>query len=179
MTKEQFNDIQERLKVYRKERGLTYENQSNGLMANILEELAEYLRAGDDNERIDALCDMAVFILNSFELKKYEIEEILYFLCDEDECFINSTFVNDIFELVDNYITFGKRDNKYLGRSLFILFLGIKDKNYDIYKCMLETIKEISSRTGYYDEIQKKFIKDKNQLNEYKADYESCKKEIR
>ena len=43
---------------------------------------------------------------------------------------------------------------------------------------MLETIKEISSRTGYYDENIHKFVKDTSdeaKAKWYKADYEKCK----
>ena len=43
---------------------------------------------------------------------------------------------------------------------------------------MLETIKEISSRTGYYDENIHKFVKDKSEETKakwYKPNYEKYK----
>ncbi|MCZ6166047.1 hypothetical protein O6B98_08255 [Campylobacter ureolyticus] len=43
---------------------------------------------------------------------------------------------------------------------------------------MLETIKEISSRTGHYDENIHKFVKNKSDEAKskwYKADYDKCK----
>lgn len=51
-----------------------------------------------------------------------------------------------------------------------------KNLGFDFYKCILETIKEIESRTGFYDERLKKFIKDTSdeaKAKWYKADYES------
>ncbi|EJS4223856.1 hypothetical protein NWZ76_000374, partial [Campylobacter jejuni] len=34
----------------------------------------------------------------------------------------------------------------------------VKNLGFDFYKCMLEKIKEIESRTGFYDERLKKFV---------------------
>ncbi|HAA1585827.1 TPA_asm: hypothetical protein GD700_07550 [Campylobacter jejuni] len=53
-----------------------------------------------------------------------------------------------------------------------------KNLGFDFYKCMLEKIKEIESRTGFYDERLNKFIKDTSdeaKAKWYKADYESCR----
>ncbi|EHT2883411.1 hypothetical protein KXJ91_001403 [Campylobacter coli] len=48
MTEIQFNEIKERLTDWRNERGLTYENQQEGFLGNVFEELSEYFRAKDD-----------------------------------------------------------------------------------------------------------------------------------
>lgn len=54
----------------------------------------------------------------------------------------------------------------------------IERLGYDPYQCMLETIKEISSRTGTYNEAIGKWVKDKSpeaMAKWHKADYEGCK----
>ena len=53
-----------------------------------------------------------------------------------------------------------------------------KNLDYDFKIAMLETIKEISSRTGSYDENAKKWVKDTSpeaKAKWYKADYERAR----
>ena len=64
--------IRKALKEWRKERHLTRENQLSGLINNLQEEVNELKEAKDDYERIDALCDMAVFAFNVLD-DDYEI----------------------------------------------------------------------------------------------------------
>ena len=54
----------------------------------------------------------------------------------------------------------------------------VTEMGYNFYECMLETIKEISSRTGHYDKNIHKFVKNKSDeavKKWYKADYSKCK----
>ena len=78
MNNKQFNEIKSRLADWREERHLTYENQQKGFLGNIFEEVSEYFRAKDDYERIDALCDIAVFCINSYNVsfEHFKYEEI-------------------------------------------------------------------------------------------------------
>ncbi|HEA7782647.1 TPA: hypothetical protein RXL88_001771, partial [Campylobacter coli] len=68
MTEIQFNEIKERLKQWRQERHLTYENQRKDFLGNVFEKASEYFRAKDDLERVEALCDIAVFCFNAFDI---------------------------------------------------------------------------------------------------------------
>lgn len=65
MTDQQLQDLLTRLEKWRAERGITYEMQREGLLGNVLEECTEFVRATSAYDRIDALCDIAVFVLNS------------------------------------------------------------------------------------------------------------------
>lgn len=46
-------------------RHLTVEDQRAGLFGNVMEELTELVRARTDDERVDALCDICIFAINS------------------------------------------------------------------------------------------------------------------
>ena len=68
--------------------------------------------------------------------------------------------------------------NYILSSVLHVCIEMIKNKGYDPYLAIKETIKEISSRTGTYDKNLSKWIKDSSEEAKakwYKANYESCK----
>lgn len=177
MTLEQEQQLEQLLKQWREERHLSIESQRDGLIGNLCEEMAEYYRATNKSEKIDALCDMYVFCMNSLdeELKllynkytsgpvypailKYSMRfSILQFIADDTVRHLN---VNSAAYML----------MKNIERE-------VKELDYNFYKCMMETIKEISSRTGHYDENIHKFVKDKSEEAKskwYKADYEKCK----
>ncbi|EPE0650346.1 hypothetical protein ACSFW4_001739 [Campylobacter jejuni] len=174
MTEREFNLIKERLTDWRNERGLTYENQQSGFLGNVYEELSEYFRAKNDLEKIDALCDIAVLIINSFEFLQYV-----------SFAKINKKSIFEIMEHLNSYFIEYRDKIKYYNEYKEFEYLMIIEIEYlvnilgfDFYKCMLQTIKEIESRKGYYDENLNKFIKDTSdeaKAKWYKADYESCR----
>lgn len=178
MTEKQFNEIKERLAKWRKDRHLTYKNQQAGFLGNVFEEVSEYFRAKDNLERIDALCDIVIFSLNSFNIEYEEIYE------DLDFCLLptNTLIANILTELrfasyfyLHNHL---KKSKSYISEMLANINLLVERLGFDFYKCMIQTIKEIESRTGYYDENLNKFIKDTSdeaKAKWYKADYESCR----
>ena len=59
------NEIINRLETWRKERILDatqgFEFDLNNQVSFLTEEITEYLRAKNDNDKIDALCDLTVF----------------------------------------------------------------------------------------------------------------------
>ncbi|EGK8212147.1 hypothetical protein IO479_001366 [Campylobacter coli] len=168
MTQEQFNEIKERLAKWRKERHLTYENQREEFLGNVFEKISKYFRAKDDLERIDALCNIAVFYTNSFSFKHKIIPLDSDFLPED-------LFSHLIYELSISCVEKGNKLNlkfieKNLGYGFLILIeMILKDLGFNFYKCMLETLKEIESRTGYYDEGLNKFTKDKGAYNTKEA----------
>lgn len=175
MILEQEQHLQDLLKQWREERHLTVENQRDGLMGNLCEEMAEYYRATNKSEKIDALCDMCVYCINSLNKPIKVIKEDFNF---------NKLSLVKIDKLywINNCLSRGKsekyRINKELYSFIYINQLEIEEMGYDFYECMLETIKEISSRTGHYDENIHKFVKDKSneaKAKWYKADYEKCR----
>ena len=162
MTTIELRDLETRLAVWRAERHLSTAEQKEGLLANILEELTEYCRAITIDDKIDACCDILVFLLNS------KNEPVSLVNGEKTKLLDKYDFCNTIFT------------NMFNNRAIHTTIYQIENSGYDSYKCMLETIKEISSRTGHFDETIGKFVKDKSpeaQAKWYKADYDKCKKE--
>lgn len=166
MTEIQFNEIKQRLAKWREERHLTYENQMEGFLGNVFEEVSEYFRAKDDLEKVDALCDIAVLMINSFEFLEY-----VSFAPIEKKV--------DIFQIIEHFTGYFieyrdkiKYSNDYKEfEYLMIIEIEylINNLGFDFYKCMMETIKEIESRTGEYNENLKKFIKHDGAYTESEA----------
>lgn len=156
MTEMQFNEIKERLADWRSERGLTYENQQAGFLGNVYEEVIEYFRAKDDLERVDALCDIVIFCFNSFDLEFKEMGKIY----DFDVTKINIVDIADY--LTYTTAKFMRKDFKDFNNIYRLVFNCehlCKNLGFDFYKCMLQTIKEIESRTGEYNAMVGKFLK--------------------
>lgn len=156
------------LTEFKKERDLTSDIQLDGLLGNLLEELCELERAQTDLESIDALCDIIVFLLNATEYT--DIDNI-----NQDELINNfiGTYPNaniekfeysteELIELITKCpknLKDGREIISTINIAIFILTMMISKLGYNPYKCMMETIKEISSRKGYWDNNIKKFIK--------------------
>ncbi|MCW1526038.1 hypothetical protein OLR83_02115 [Campylobacter jejuni] len=154
MAEIQFNLIKERLADWRNERSLTYENQQAEFLGNVFEKVSEYFRAKDDLERVKALCDIAVFCFNAFDIIDFD-----YYceFCSDNENIEIYNLTDEISEVCYKVIK-----KLYVKTSIprIISYCQYLCKNlgFDFYKCMLEKIKEIESRTGFYDERLKKFV---------------------
>ena len=184
MTLEQEQKLEQLLKNWREERHLTVESQRNGLMGNLCEEMAEYYRATNESEKIDALCDIYVFCMNSLD------EDLKVAIDDFDRTLISEIYITQRFklrlvsEIELKLIELKAKDivvdtfNLYLYVFMRCVENEVLRLGYNFYECMLETIKEISSRTGYYNEDMHKFVKDKSReavKKWYKADYDKCR----
>lgn len=174
MTEIQFNEIKERLSKWRQERHLTYENQRKDFLGNVFEKVSKYFRAKDDLERVEALCDIAVFCFNAFDLKLGVFSNIkrasMIHLIDH----FTSYFIEHNNKTVYN----NNKDEDFEYLLIVEIEILVKNLGFDFYKCMLQTIKKIKSRTGHYDENLNKFIKDTSdeaKAKWYKADYKSCR----
>ena len=166
MTAIELKDIETRLSIWRGERHLTIEGQKQGLVSNILEELTEYSRSQNDLERIDSLCDIMVFTINSFDyIELYKGFTVSEMQSIPEARALAISVLEDI-----------------INRPYYVIYVccqAIRVMGYNPYHCMLETLKEISSRTGHYDETIGKFVKDTSDEAKskwYKADYSLCKK---
>lgn len=184
------NEIFKKLKQWREDRNIV-QSAENDYKANMFEELSEYYRAKDDNERIDAICDMAIFTINHYELnnldndtsigeRKYKgiftVRDVQILLSMpeilSDDIIISGDYIKDL-------------PKKSLTRIFLACWKSAEIFGYDFEKCMLETIKEISSRRQdpkqFADWVENgasgKWLKNQNQDPDtlYKADYESCK----
>ena len=185
-------EIYKGLKAWRKERGITAESQKEGYIVNVMEELGELATALREYERfskpsypypknkkyaehwiIDALCDISVFTINAWadipcELKRTEIELKKSSL---DADYILKQMVEKCARL--SYF-------EWVDVSAFNIILIncaylCEHYGFNFQIAMDETIKEISSRTGTYDENAKKWIKDESdeaKAKWYQANYE-------
>ena len=177
------SEIYKGLDEWRAERGITAESQKTGYLVNVMEELGELSTAlrlleksksvNDSHELkcaehfiIDALCDISVFTINAgadipcynkptrLELEPcLSLDNLLKEIADHQRCFNGITLC---------YV---------LGVCASLCY----QYGFDFQKAMDETIKEISSRTGSYDEKAKKWIKDTSdeaKVKWYQANYE-------
>lgn len=175
------NEIYAKLKAWRAERKITAQSQKEGYIINIMEELGELATALREYERfskpsypypknkkyaehgiIDALCDISVFTINAgADIIPDEIDtrnnQSLSFLLAWINYFESSNFV------------------KHANDVLMCCASVCEQYGFNFEIAMLETIKEISSRTGSYDENAKKWVKDTSEAAKskwYQANYE-------
>ena len=188
------NEIYAKLKAWRHERGITAQSQKEGYLVNVMEELGELATALREYERfskpsypypknkkyaehgiIDALCDISVFTINAVADIPYSLTP---FIIETKREFS----VADIFVAIADFI---RADNNgapfnYYDFALILKYCASVCEQYgfNFEIAMLETIKEISSRTGAYDENAKKWVKDESdeaKAKWYKADYNKAR----
>ena len=181
-------EIYKGLAEWRAERKITAESQKEGYLVNVMEELGELAQALRDYEKfsatdwpyptdiqeaeheiIDALCDISVFTINAgadipCENKptRLELEPCL-------------SLDNLLKEIADHQRRFNSITLCYV---LGVCASLCHQYGFNFEIAMLETIKEISSRTGTYDEVSKKWVKDTSdeaRAKWYQADYEKAR----
>ena len=183
------------LAEWRTERGITAESQKAGYLVNVMEELGELATALRDYEKlskadlacydtvkkvaehgiIDALCDISVFTINAGADFPRAVKPLLL----EAE---RELSVADIFAAIADFIRADVKGSpfNYYDFALILKYCASVCENYgfNFQKAMEETIKEISSRTGSYDENAKKWVKDTSdeaKAKWYQADYEKAR----
>ena len=168
------NEIYAQLEAWRAERKITAESQKEGYIINIMEEFGELsqalrgleiesVRKTAEHGIIDALCDIAIFTINAGadirdEYKPLSIDTTNTF--SDFNCLLLYTSTFDFKKILLNCAVLCE---KY---------------GFNFELAMLETIKEISSRTGSYNEATKKWEKDLSdeaQAKWYSANYELAK----
>lgn len=147
-------------------------------LADAARELIKYKEvtlADAEHEIIDALCDIAVFTINAGAELPSEINPL--FIESKREL-----SVADIYIAIADFIRedYDCSAFDYYNFALILNYCAsvCESYGYDFEIAMLETIKEISSRTGTYDENAKKWVKDKSdeaKAKWYKADYEKAR----
>ena len=180
-------EIYAQLEAWRDERKITAESQKEGYIINIMEELGELsqalrglqfenVRKTAEHEIIDALCDIAIFTINAGEHIPCELKhtEMEFKKSSLDADYILKQMVERCAFL--SYFEWGeaKSFNIILANCAYLC----KHYGFNFQIAMDETIKEISSRTGAYDENAKKWIKDESdeaRAKGHKADYEKAR----
>ena len=172
--------IYSQLKAWRDERKITAESQKDGYLRNVMEEFGE-LAVGLRDYANWSKCDLRFCQIHKEMAERVIVDAI----CDISVLTINAgADIRDEYKplSIDTTNTFSDLNCLLLYTSTFdfkkILLncAGVCEKygfNFEI--AMLETIKEISSRTGSYNEATKKWEKDMSdeaQAKWYKADYE-------
>lgn len=142
VTKEQLQNISNRLTRWREERGLTKESQIVGISGNFYEEVTELHRAKTVDEKVDAYCDMFIYLANTFGVDDYDkiVEK------SGVSCLMLCPFEG----VLESY-------NYIMGQTL----KKIWELGYDPYKAINEAITHIESRTGEWDNELKKWKKHK------------------
>ena len=184
-------EIYKGLAEWRAERGITAESQKAGYLVNVMEEFGELASALRDYEKfsateqdtakkqkaeyeiIDALCDISVFTINAgadinCNEKLESINTTQTTRCNSSLSFLLSECGNfDYYGKLSSYVCF----NQILLSCAKIC----ENYGFNFEIAMLETIKEISSRTSAYDEKAKQWVKDTSdeaKAKWYQANYE-------
>ena len=189
-------EIYKGLAEWRAERGITAESQKAGYLVNVMEEFGELAQALRDYEKfskhdcpyceidkqkaehdiIDALCDISVFTINAWadipcKLKRTEIE-LRKSSLDADY------ILKQMVEKCARFSYFEWGETSAFNIILINCAYLCEHYGFNFQIAMDETIKEISSRTGAYDEVSKKWVKDESneaKAKWHKADYEKAR----
>lgn len=153
MNNNELKFIYESLKKWRETRNILTYNQLTSFRGNIFEEITEFYRANNDNERIDALCDICIFYLNT----KENITDFSFPDLEQMEP------INDLLIIMDDLVNYMMNiqmlyKNNEIDYFFIQICIIINSLGYNWDECMKETIKEISSRTGFintYGKFQK------------------------
>lgn len=171
-------EIYKRLELWRKERGL---DSSQGFIFDLdkqvsflTEEITEYLRAKDEFEKIDALCDLTVFSINAINGIDNNYDDIF----SDTYCLQKRNY--HIANLIDRipYMFKCRQNGKYSFVDIIEISRYMIENmgfNYDL--CMNETLLEIESRKGAFNNESgkwEKFKDDESIKFWYKANYEVC-----
>ena len=189
-------EIYKGLAEWRAERGITAESQKEGYLVNVMEEFGELATALREYERfskpsypyqknkkyaehgiIDALCDIGVFTINvGADINCNEKLESINTTTQTTRCNSSLSF---LLSECGNFDYYGKLSSYVCFNQILLSCAKLCEQygfNFEI--AMLETIKEISSRTGAYDENAKKWVKDESDEERakwYKADYNKAR----
>ena len=185
-------EIYKGLAEWRAERGITAESQKEGYLVNIMEELGELATALRDYEKfsateqdttkkqkveyeiIDALCDISVFTINvGADINCNEKLESINTTTQTTRCNSSLSF---LLSECGNFDYYGKLSSYVCFNQILLSCAKLCEQyGFNFQIAMDETIKEISSRTGAYDEKAKKWVKDESdeaKAKWYQADYE-------
>lgn len=190
------------LKSWRNERNLTVTGQRKGFTNNVLEEIREFFVAIGKEDReleLDALCDVLVVVFNTVSEREDILDKVNCPLVEQTtyiqitgisrspralmsgitKMLLESEFAlekvietkaetnkEQVDEIVEA-ITTQRAYSAYLATAHICELRG-----YDLSKAMEETLKQINSRKGYYDDKINKFIKTTKPEEEYKANYQ-------
>ena len=187
-------EIYNQLEAWRAEHKITAENKKDYLI-NVMEEFGELASALRDYKKfsateqdtakkqkaeyeiIDALCNISVFTINvGADINCNEKLESINTTTETTRCNSSLSF---LLSECGNFDYYGKFSSYVCFNQILLSCAKLCEQygfNFEI--AMLETIKEISSRTGSYDENAKKWVKDESdeaRAKWHKADYEKAR----
>ena len=126
---------------------------------------------------IDALCDISVFTINvRADINCNEKLESINTTTQTTRCNSSLSF---LLSECGNFVYYGKFSSYVCFNQILLSCAKLCEQyGFNFGLAMLETIKEISSRTGAYDEKAKKWVKDESneaKAKWYKADYNKAR----
>ena len=183
-------EIYKGLAEWRAERGITAKSQKEGYLVNVMEEFGELASALRDYEKfsateqdtakkqkaeyeiIDALCDISVFTINAGADINYN-EKIK--IIDTTKTTRKNSSLSFLLSECGDFDYYGEFMPDFFNDILIDCAKLCENYGFNFQIAMDETIKEISSRTGAYDEKAKKWVKDESdeaRAKWYQANYE-------
>jgi len=156
----EFKEFKKNVEEWARVRGIYDQSTEAHQQAKALEEIGEYLTATNDDERMDAIGDIAVCIVNASKFAPLNIDN----------------FKNHKFSMKKDYlagasynIVTGRYNHalKYLYEACILSELYNKDFKFD--SCLSKAWKEIKDRKGMM--IDGKYVKWDSMTEEQKAEF--------
>lgn len=156
ITQKEFDLIREKLTGWKYSKDLIYENQREGFFSNAFGELRKYFKAKNDLEKVNALCYIVVYCFNDFDIA-YQTLSLESDGFDTSKITI-SDIVCDLSATVVDFNRSDIPDYTFIHKLVADCFNLLNNLDFNFYKCMLETIKDVESHAWYYDESLNKFV---------------------
>ena len=148
----EFKDFKQKVEEWARVRGIYDQSTEAHQQAKALEEIGEYLTATNDDERMDAIGDIAVCIVNAAKLDE-----------SKDQLTITYGQEDDISDLA-YYVLYGGYN-----LSLGILHDIAINNNLNFQRCLSGAWNEIKDRKGMM--IDGKYVKWDSMTEEQKAEF--------
>lgn len=156
-------------------------HDKNGFVCNIVSELGENIQATNEEDELDSVCDICVFVsteLPKLGFSKEKIENLFLYASEtypdyDDGLLYTTRVLLELQNMVDNSAT-----EDIIINILMMSFSEINSLGYDISLALEQTFLEIDSRKGTWnDELKKwkKFTTEEYTSKWIKADYTKAK----
>lgn len=151
MTKDELIEILDKLRIWREQRLIPNEYYAINLTTLLLEKLLEFKKSQHIYERVHAIGEMLIYVLNSLEISKINVNDIIN---------INiNNIVNTKYLLMLIYNNINNNSEMVINMNIIASLINyIVSLNRNAYKVLNELINELNTKTGYYNRTTKQIV---------------------
>lgn len=157
--------IKNRLDKWCQERKLTLKQQQDEYLVKILEEIKSFILAVTDEERIEKLCNIAIFSLNTIEVDKIYYDHLNDNKFNKSIGHIVEILGQDVIDrasIIAKHTLDNKNNEEYcaIAQILKICDKMANELGFNFYLCLSEKINELENCTGKWNDKTNSFEKD-------------------